>query len=274
MPRDTREKAFRPCAPRRTIALSSQGLGAAARRCVTRVPAAVSAVLLALPLLAHASESDRIVKALELRPGQSVADVGAGDGDFTIPLGRRVGPAGRVFATEVEDEKLEKVRSAVGTSGLANVTVLRGGQETTGLPDGCCDAILLRLVYHHFTDPAAMRRSLWQRPQAGRAPGRYRDDAAEAWRALPGVPERGGHGIPAKELLADMESDGFAVVDRYYEWPAEGDSYCVVFRRPAKASAAPASNAPARSARASAARSSSPAASSTTRASGESSLFQ
>jgi len=190
-----------------------------------------------------------------------------------VPLGRAVGSGGRVFATEVEDDKLEKVRSAVGTSGLANVTILRGGQETTGLPDGCCDAILLRLVYHHFTDPAAMRRSLWSALKPG---GRLVviETTPQAWRALPGVPERGGHGIPAKELLADMEGDGFAVVDRYYEWPAEGDSYCVVFRRPAKASAAPASNAPARSARGSAATSSSPAATSTTRGSGESSRLQ
>ena len=214
------------------------------------------------------------MKALELRPGQSVADVGAGDGEFTIPLGRAVGPGGRVFATEVEDDRLEKVRSAVGAAGFVNVTVLRGLQETTGLPDGCCDAILLRLVYHHFTDPAAMRRSLWSALKPGGRLVVVETTPQKAWRALPGVPERGGHGIPAKELLADMEHDGFAVVDRYYEWPAEGDSYCVVFRRPSKASAAPASRTPAASARGWAARSSSPAATSTTRAGTASSLLQ
>lgn len=244
------------------------------RRCVTRVAAAVPAVLLALPLLAHASESDRIVKALGLRSGQSVADVGAGDGDFTVPLARAVGPDGRVFATEVEDDKLEKVRSAVSAADLANVTVLRGEQSTTGLPDGCCDAILLRLVYHHFTDPAAMRRSLWTALKPGGRLGVVETTPQKAWRELPGVPERGGHGIAAKELLADMERDGFAVVDRYYEWPAEGDSYCVVFRRPEKASTAPASAAPVASAQGWAARSSSPAASSTTRAGPRSSPLQ
>jgi len=96
----------------------------------------------------------------------------------------------------------------------------------------------------------------------------------KAWSVLPGVPERGGHGIPAQELLADMERDGFVVVDRYYEWPAEGDSYCVVFRRPSKASAATASRTPAASARGWAARSSSPAAPSATRAGTASSLLQ
>jgi ubiquinone/menaquinone biosynthesis C-methylase UbiE len=249
-----------------TNKLSWNDWWAAARRCVTRVPAAVSAVLFAAPLLAHASESDRIVKALGLRPGQSVADVGAGDGDFTIPLGRAVGAAGRVFATEVEDDKLEKLRSAVSTARLAHVTVLRGDQATTGLPAGCCDAILLRLVYHHFTDPSAMRRSLWNALRPGGRLVVVETTPQKAWSALPGVPERGGHGIPAEELLDDMERDGFAVVDRYYEWPAEGDSYCVVFRRPAKASTAPASRAPATSASGWAASSSRPAARSTTRA--------
>jgi ubiquinone/menaquinone biosynthesis C-methylase UbiE len=205
------------------------------------------------------------VKALGLRPGHSVADVGAGDGEFTVPLGRAVGPGGRVFATEVEDDKLEKVRSAVGGADLANVTVLRGAQTTTGLPDGCCDAILLRLVYHHFTDPAAMRRSLWSALKPGGRLLVVETTPQKAWRVLPGVPERGGHGIPAQELLADMERDGFAVVDRYYEWPAEGDSYGVVFRRPAKASTAPASAAPAASAQGCAASSSRPAATSAAR---------
>jgi ubiquinone/menaquinone biosynthesis C-methylase UbiE len=200
--------------------------------------------------------------------------VGAGDGDFTTALARAVGAGGRVFATEVEDDKLEKVRSAVGDAGLANVTVLRGDQATTGLPDACCDAILLRLVYHHFTDPAAMRRSLWSALKPGGRLVVVETTPQQAWRALPGVPERGGHGIPARELLADMERDGFAVVDRYYEWPAEGDSYCVVFRRPARASAAPASRAPAASARASAASNNSPAATSTTRAGQENGPLQ
>lgn len=214
------------------------------------------------------------MKALELRPGQSVADVGAGDGDFTVPLGRAVGPRGRVFATEVEDDRLEKVQLAVGAAGLANVTVLRGEQATTGLPDGCCDAILLRLVYHHFTDPPAMRRSLWSALKPGGRLLVVETTPQKAWRELPGVPERGGHGIAAKELLADMERDGFAVVDRYYEWPAEGDSYGVVFRRPAKASAAPASTAPAASAQGWAASSSRPAATSTARAGGEKGRLQ
>jgi ubiquinone/menaquinone biosynthesis C-methylase UbiE len=201
-----------------------------------------------------------------VRPGQSVADVGAGDGDFTVPLGRAVGPGGRVFATEVEDGKLEKVRSAVSAADLANVTVLRGDQASTGLPDGCCDAILLRLVYHHFTDPPAMRRSPWTALKPGGRLLVVETTPQKAWRELPGVPERGGHGIPAQELLAEMEGDGFAVIDRYYEWPAEGDSYGMVFRRPAKASTAPASRRPTASAAGWAARSSSPAVTRTARA--------
>ena len=142
--------------------------------------AASSCALVALsPPAARASEAEQHRRRRSaLRPGQSVADVGAGEGDFTIALGRAVGPAGRVFATEVESDKLEKIQETVERRRLANVTVLRGEQAATGLPDGCCDAILLRIVYHHFTDPRRCGAACGPRSSPAAA-ARGRDAAAE-----------------------------------------------------------------------------------------------
>ena len=109
--------------------------------------------------------------------------------------------------------------------------VIRGDQRDTGLPADCCDAILLRLVYHHFVDPAAMRRSL---DRALRNPGRLVICDIEPqghWRDLPGVPDRGGHGIPADDLVGEMEAEGFVAVQRRERWNGENDRYCVVFER-------------------------------------------
>lgn len=205
-------------------------------------------ILLACALLpafgARADEADQIVGALGLRAGMSVADVGAGDGRFTTALARQVGATGSVYATEVESDKLEDIRKRAKEDGLANVRTVLGDQARTGLPDGCCDGILLRMVYHHFTDPQAMRRSLWASLKPGGRVLVVEVPPHAGWRKLEGVPERGGHGIPERELIADMRSQGFTVVAQHEDWPGEDDSYCVVFQRPALTRAVPASSAP------------------------------
>jgi hypothetical protein len=53
----------------------------------------------------------------------------------------------------------------------------------------------------------------------------------QGWGELPGVPDRGGHGILEEDLVREMTSDGFEVVTRYDEWAGNSNRYCVVFRR-------------------------------------------
>jgi ubiquinone/menaquinone biosynthesis C-methylase UbiE len=160
-----------------------------------------------------------------------IADVGAGDGDWTVRLAEEVGPAGHVWATEIDADDLEKIEGRASRAGLDNVTVILGTETDTGLSDGCCEAILLRMVYHHFTQPAPMRASLRRalRPGARLAviDLRPRGD----WGGVDGVPDRGGHGIREEELVEEMTSDGFEVVARYDDWNGSGNRYCVVFRR-------------------------------------------
>lgn len=178
----------------------------------------------------RAAESDLIAAALDLGPGMSVADVGAGDGDFVPGLARHVGETGTVYATEVDEDLVAEIRERVESGGLANVVAILGDQETIGLPDGCCDGILLRLVYHHFTKPAAMRAELRRalRPDGLMA---VIDIVPQThWRELPGVPDRGGHGIPVADLVSELESDGFALVERFDDWNGDEDRFCVVFR--------------------------------------------
>jgi len=209
-----------------------------------RVLLAAGALLAQLPQ-ALADETEKIIGELGLRPGMSAADVGAGEGRFTAALAREVGASGSVYATEVEADKLEKIQEKAKADGIPNLRTVLGDQTSTGLPDGCCDAILLRMVYHHFTDPASMRRSLWSALRPGGRVVVVEVPPQGGWRRLDGVPERGGHGIPARELIADMRGSGFAVVSHHEEWPGEeDDSYCVVFQRPMPTRTVAASNAP------------------------------
>lgn len=184
---------------------------------------------IAVVAAANAEEVDGIAEVLRLRPGTRVADVGAGDGEWSVGLARAVGPTGHVYATEIADEELAEIRERVAAEELANVTVLRGGQTDTGLPPGCCDALLLRMVYHHFTHPREMLRSL---AEALRPEGRMAviDIVPQRnWRHLDGVPERGGHGIPFAELVEELAAGGWRLVERHESWNGDEERFCAVF---------------------------------------------
>jgi ubiquinone/menaquinone biosynthesis C-methylase UbiE len=162
---------------------------------------------------AGADEADRIAELMDLRPGMQVADVGAGDGEWSEVLARRVGESGHVYVTEIDEEEL-----SVEDSDLGNVTVVTGEPDSTMLPDACCDAILLRLVYHHMTHHEEMRASLHRSLRSG---GLLFVIEKE---------ERYDHGVRAEDLIAEMAAAGFEVVSRQPEW-YEDDLYGVLFRR-------------------------------------------
>lgn len=179
----------------------------------------------------EADESAQIVEVLDLGEGMQVADVGAGDGEWTEVLAESVGPTGHVYATEVDEDDLADMRERFGELGLANVTSILGDDKSTGLPEDCCDGILLRLVYHHFTDPAPMRASLRHALKPGGLIAVVDILPQTHWRDLPGVPDRGGHGIPPTDLVSEMTADGFDFVARFDDWGDDEEHYCVVFRR-------------------------------------------
>jgi SAM-dependent methyltransferase len=180
---------------------------------------------------ASSAEVEKLAAALGLEPGMTVADVGAGDGDFALELARLVGDDGRVIATEVEEAKVDEVRRLAEGEGLANLNAVLGDQETTGLEAGCCDAILLRLVYHHFEEPAPMRADLRAALKPGGRLVVVDILPQEGWRDLPGVPDRGGHGIPPRLLVEEMTGDGFELVARIDQWEGDDERFCMVFLR-------------------------------------------
>jgi SAM-dependent methyltransferase len=144
-----------------------------------------------------AIEVARLVKLLELTPGMTVADVGAGLGAWTLQFSRWTGPSGRVWATDIDDVPLRSLRALISREQLSNVTVVEGAPAATNLPAECCDAILLRNVYHYVTDPAAMVRSLAASLKPGGRLAIVDFPPRPNSRVPPGVPaNRGGNGIP------------------------------------------------------------------------------
>jgi precorrin-6B methylase 2 len=150
-----------------------------------------------------------LVEILGLKPGMTVADVGAGFGAWTIRLSKWIGPSGRVFATEIGASQLASLRESVKREALANVTVVEGAATSTNLPAQCCDAIFIRDAYHHLTAPQEVLQSLAVALKPG---GRLAviDFPPRPNSALPdGVPkDRAGHGVPSDVV----EREGRAVL--------------------------------------------------------------
>lgn len=105
--------------------------------------------------------TDLLLAALDLKPGEVVADVGAGSGYFTWRMAQRVGPAGRVYAVEIQQLMLDLLMANMRRRGVAErVQPVLGAADTPRLPEGSCDLILLVDVYHEFEHPFEMAQAM------------------------------------------------------------------------------------------------------------------
>jgi ubiquinone/menaquinone biosynthesis C-methylase UbiE len=110
-----------------------------------------------------------VVRALGLRRGQVVAEIGAGPGFFTPRLARAVGPTGHVYAVDPEPQILEMLRSRLARAGIRNVTPVLGRADDPLLPAGSCDLALIVNAYHHIADgPATLRKIVLALGRGGR----------------------------------------------------------------------------------------------------------
>jgi ubiquinone/menaquinone biosynthesis C-methylase UbiE len=164
-------------------------------------------------------DAPKLIEQLGLKPGMTVADVGTGGGAMAVVLGKWIG-SGRVFATDITERALRTTREYAKKEGLTNVAVIEGGAATTNLPEGCCDAVFLRHVYHHITEIAAFNKNLLSSLKPG---GRLAiiDFVGRKGSELPaGVPaNRGGHGIPTQVVIEEMTAAGFKHVRTIDAWP-------------------------------------------------------
>ena len=193
------------------------------------------ALLAVLFALAPASPEEiaKLQALMRWQAGQSIADVGAGEGEIGFAAAKVVGEQGRVYLTELDEKKRKDLEKQVRTRGLKNVTVLQAAEQETNLPEACCDGIVLRRVYHHLTSPAAMDTSLMRSLKPGGELAII-DFPPRKWLSesdpVQGVPaNRGGHGIPQQILVEELKAAGFRIEKVVEDWPEDG--YCVVAKR-------------------------------------------
>lgn len=158
------------------------------------------------------SDVDWLIEVLDIEPGSIVADIGAGDGNQTMAIAQHIGSKGTIYSTELGTQSIDKLKNEVGNAEANNVIVLKGHPRQTNLPDQCCDAIYLRRVYHHITNPETFTASLFQSLKPG---GRLAiiDFEPRGNEADPKGRSSGNqHGVTAETVIKELTKSGFSFI--------------------------------------------------------------
>jgi ubiquinone/menaquinone biosynthesis C-methylase UbiE len=164
-----------------------------------------------------------IVGALTVRPGDTIADIGAGTGYFALPLAVAAGPHGKIYAVDAQDEMLAHLRQKLSIESVSNIELVHAEAHRTGLPDRCCNLAFLANVWHEFADHAAVLREASRILKAG---GRL---AILDWR--PDVEREAGppldHRLSASDAVIALLAAGFEQATQAnagkFSWLVQGE---------------------------------------------------
>jgi ubiquinone/menaquinone biosynthesis C-methylase UbiE len=155
-----------------------------------------------------------LLAALDVKPGQTVCDMGCGNGFYTLQLARLVGPQGRVIAVDIQPEMLHMLDARAKEATLTNIELVEGTAVDPKLPGEGVDLILLVDVYHEFSHPeemlAAMRAALKPGGRIALAEFRLED---------PSVPIKLLHKMSKKQILKEFPPSGFKLVREFDKLP-------------------------------------------------------
>lgn len=149
---------------------------------------------------------DVLIDALHIRPGATVADIGSGTGYFTWRLAQRVGPAGKVYAVDVQEDMLDRTKATVAEHKVANVEYVLATESSPRLPERSIDLAFIAYAYHEFGDPEAMMAAIRRALKPG---GRVLVlEYAKESKIAPASPL---HKMSFEEIRREIEPMGFVV---------------------------------------------------------------
>ncbi|MDZ4820205.1 MAG: class I SAM-dependent methyltransferase [Planctomycetota bacterium] len=159
-------------------------------------------------------DCEAMLKALDVKPGQTVCDMGCGNGFYTLRLAEMVGEKSEVLAVDIQAEMLHLLEERAKSVDIKNVKLILGGLTDPRLPEGKLDLILCVDVYHEFSHPEhmlkAMRKALAPKGKLVLVEFRAED------RRVPILPL---HKMSKKQILKELEPNGFKLVQQYDELP-------------------------------------------------------
>ena len=148
-----------------------------------------------------AGEAASVVRLVGIGPGQTVADIGAGSGYYTVRLSPVVGKAGRVIAQDITPQYLYDLKRRVRRAGLRNIGFVQGTAGDPRLPAAAIDAALMIHMYHEIAQPYALLARLRASLKHGGKLAIVDLDRAAA-----------AHGMPKALLVCEVRSMGYDLV--------------------------------------------------------------
>jgi ubiquinone/menaquinone biosynthesis C-methylase UbiE len=155
-----------------------------------------------------------MLKALQVKPGQTVCDMGCGNGFYTLQLARLVGPRGLVYAVDIQPEMLQMLVRNAAEARLANIRPVLGTPIDPRLPAGEIDMMLCVDVYHEFSHPGAMLARIKESlaPDGRLVLVEFRGED-------PAVPIKPLHKMTKAQVRAELEPAGFEMVREFDRLP-------------------------------------------------------
>jgi len=189
-----------------SVVLQAQQRHPVSGRLIAPVMGVAGAEWLERPERESEEAPSKAIEALEIQPGQVVADIGAGSGYYTVRLAREVGPTGKVYGTDIQPGMLDLLLRNVAKAKLDNVVPVLGTPDDPKLPPGSIDLALMVDVYHELGAPQAFIRKL----RASLKPN-GRLVLLEFRKEDPRVPIRPEHKMSVAEVRQELEPEGFTL---------------------------------------------------------------
>ncbi len=172
-----------------------------------------------------------VMEQLRLRAASAVANVGAGDGYFTFRLAARVGPSGKVFAQDLDENALKKIAERAQQEKLAQIETIHGTPDDPRLNESSLDAILFVDTFHEFTRADAMLAGFYRALRSG---GRLAVLDRSAPLGLKSSDYSHQHQIPPENVIALAAAAGLRLVsfDADFSGPQGDRTYLALFEKP------------------------------------------
>jgi arsenite methyltransferase len=161
------------------------------------------------PFRARWQKPEQVLHTLDIRPGQRVADLGAGGGYFTFRLADAVGPTGKVYAIDIDEDMTDWVAAEAERRGYANVETILAEPADPHLPADGVDLIFTCDTYHHLEDRTAYfaRLKPFLRPGGRVAVIDYNDNSFLPWLV--------GHVSPSNVVRVELGAAGYRIEQEY-----------------------------------------------------------
>lgn len=151
-----------------------------------------------------------LIDELELEPGDTACDLGAGNGYHTLLMAARVGSKGRVIASDLQPRMLALLEARANAAQIENIETVRASEKDPRFGRGVCDLVLMVDVYHELSDPEAVlaqvRRAL--RPRGRVALVEFREEDPE-------VPIKPLHKMSKGQMIRELTANGFEVASEF-----------------------------------------------------------